>query len=249
MTDVVIVGAACTHSVDIRSPGWIKVPTQLAWPSPTPASTGRAVEYAFGGSADGGRRRHGSCRRLGLTGVPFINVANGCATGGQRVDQRVQRHTRRGRRHRRRCGIRQAPACAARPASPAKYGLEAWYGQTGLMLTTQFFGMKIQRYMHEHGISRRGARQGGRQSIPQRSTESGTPGDGTPLSEDEILGATMIAEPLTQYMFCSPGEGRCGAGAHLAREGVRSSPSAGVPEVRGAPNLVRTAHSRCSVRG
>ena len=38
---------------------------------------------------------------------------------------------------------------------PADYGIGDWYGETGLMLTTQFFGMKIQRYMHEHGISRR----------------------------------------------------------------------------------------------
>ncbi len=36
---------------------------------------------------------------------------------------------------------------------PAAYGLGKWYGDTGLMLTTQFFGMKIQRYMHEHGIT------------------------------------------------------------------------------------------------
>ena len=32
-------------------------------------------------------------------------------------------------------------------------GIGAWYGETGLMLTTQFFAMKIQRYMHDHGIS------------------------------------------------------------------------------------------------
>jgi acetyl-CoA acetyltransferase len=28
-----------------------------------------------------------------------------------------------------------------------------------------------------------------------------------PLSEDEILDAAMLSYPLTQYMFCSPGEG------------------------------------------
>ena len=36
---------------------------------------------------------------------------------------------------------------------PADYGIGDWYGETGLMLTTQFFGIKIKRYMHEHGIS------------------------------------------------------------------------------------------------
>src|SRR3546814_9081452 len=38
---------------------------------------------------------------------------------------------------------------------PEKYGLPQWYGDTGLMLTTQFFALKIQRYMHDHGISAR----------------------------------------------------------------------------------------------
>lgn len=39
-------------------------------------------------------------------------------------------------------------------AKPADYGLPDWYGQTGMMLTTQFFALKIQRYMQLHGISR-----------------------------------------------------------------------------------------------
>jgi hypothetical protein len=36
---------------------------------------------------------------------------------------------------------------------PEDWGLGAWYGATGLMLTTQFFAMKIQRYMAEYSIS------------------------------------------------------------------------------------------------
>ena len=43
---------------------------------------------------------------------------------------------------------------AARSAStPASAGLGDWYGASGLALTTQFFGMKINRYMHEYGIT------------------------------------------------------------------------------------------------
>ncbi len=36
---------------------------------------------------------------------------------------------------------------------PQSLGLGDWYGETGMMLTTQFFGMKIQRYMHDYGIT------------------------------------------------------------------------------------------------
>ena len=90
---------------------------------------------AFAVRGRAGRRRHRVGRRpvrvrrlgrrrqaptpwsatLGLTGVPFINVANGCATGGIALDQRLQRHQRR--RGRRRDGhrVRQAPARRVRP--------------------------------------------------------------------------------------------------------------------------------------
>src|SRR5438132_1606622 len=39
------------------------------------------VQYAFGGSSSAGNADT-MVSRLGLTGLPFINVANGCATGG-----------------------------------------------------------------------------------------------------------------------------------------------------------------------
>lgn len=37
-------------------------------------------------------------------------------------------------------------------AKPSDYGIGDWYGETGMMVTTQFFGIKIQRYLHEHDI-------------------------------------------------------------------------------------------------
>ena len=42
---------------------------------------GGQVDYAFGGSAAAGAADT-LVSDLGLTGLPFINVANGCATGG-----------------------------------------------------------------------------------------------------------------------------------------------------------------------
>ncbi len=67
---------------------------------------------------------------LGLTGIPFMNVANGCATGGS------------------------ALLSAMNPTRAGQYdmGLGKWYGEIGLALTTQFFAMKLQRYMYDHGI-------------------------------------------------------------------------------------------------
>ena len=74
------------------------------------------------------------------------------------------------------------------------------------MLTTQFFGMKIQRYLCEHAIDVSVLAK-----VAEKSFRNGSLNPNawrrTPLSEDEIAGSTMINHPLTQYMFCSPGEG------------------------------------------
>ena len=43
----------------------------------------RDVQVAFGGSQDGGNADT-LVSDLGLTGLPFVNVPNGCATGGAR---------------------------------------------------------------------------------------------------------------------------------------------------------------------
>src|SRR5205085_621061 len=74
------------------------------------------------------------------------------------------------------------------------------------MLTTQFFAMKIQRYMSEHGISSSTLAK-----VAAKAFRNGAANPNawrrTPLSEQEILSSRMVNHPLTQYMFCSPGEG------------------------------------------
>ena len=162
------------------------------------------VEYAFGGSQDAGNADT-MVANLGLTGVPFINVANGCATGGSALISAYNA-----------INAGMADVCIAigfdkHPRGafsvlPAEWGLGEWYGETGLMLTTQFFGMKIQRYMHEFGITSstlakvavKAFANGAKNPMAWRRK---------PMSEDEVLNAAMLSHPLTQYMFCSPGEG------------------------------------------
>jgi acetyl-CoA acetyltransferase len=170
------------------------------------------LDFAFGGSRDGGNA-DAMVADLGLTGVQFINVRNGCATGGSALVSAFNA-IRAGAG---RLGVvvgfdKHQPGAFG--SDPAAYGLGPWYGETGLMVTTQFFGMKIQRYMHDHGITRatlarvaaKAFRNGARNPNAWRRK---------PLTEAEILAAPMVADPLTQYMFCSPGEG--GVALVLAR--------------------------------
>ncbi len=143
--------------------------------------------------------------RLGLTGIPVRGVFNGCATASTALSMAVEA-IRRGE-----ADIVVAAGFDKHPrgafsADPAVLGLPDWYGETGMFLTTHFFGMKINRYMHDHGISSRtlarvaakNLRNGARNPLAWRRK---------PLSEDEILAAPTLNHPLTQYMYCAPDEG------------------------------------------
>ncbi len=109
------------------------------------------IDFAAGGS-DAAGNADTSVAALGLTGIPFINVKNGCATGGSALTTAHAMLSAGSADLALVIGFDKHPAGAFNPL-PEDWGLGSWYGETGLMLTTQFFAMKIQRYMSEHGIS------------------------------------------------------------------------------------------------
>ena len=133
------------------------------------------VPFAVGGSRDGGYPDR-LVSLLGLTGLPFLNVINGCATGGAALITAV--NTIRAGAHD--LGIAIGFDKHARGAfvpSSTVAGARDWYGGSGLSLTTQFFAMKINRYMEQHGISQRALarvaakafRNGARGRLPEES--------------------------------------------------------------------------------
>ena len=142
----------------------MRSPCAARWP--TPACGWCDVQFAFGGS-DAAGKPDTMVSTLGLTGVPFINVANGCATGGSALISGYNAINAGAADVVMAIGFDKHPRGAFDP-KPADWGLGDWYGDTGLMLTTQFFGLKIQRYMHEHGITVEHAGQGRGQGLPQR---------------------------------------------------------------------------------
>jgi acetyl-CoA acetyltransferase len=181
------------------------------------------IDFAAGGSKDGGHA-DALVKELGLTGTPFMSVYNGCATGGSSL-------------------LAASNAIAAGMADlalavgfdkhergafatdPAEYGIGEWYGEDGMMVTTQFFGMKIQRYLADHDLdprllaelSAKALRNGARNPNAWRRNA---------LSVDAIADAEMVNDPLTKYMFCSPSEGAAAvvlASPEKARE-LRADP-------------------------
>jgi acetyl-CoA acetyltransferase len=142
---------------------------------------------------------------LGLTGIPFINVKNGCATGGSALTTAHAMLSSGSADLALVVGFDKHPPGAFNPL-PEDWGLGSWYGETGLMLTTQFFAMKIQRYMSEHAITASALAK-----VAAKAFRNGSLNPWAwrrqPLSEEDILASRMVNHPLTQYMFCSPGEG------------------------------------------
>jgi acetyl-CoA C-acetyltransferase len=162
------------------------------------------IEFAFGGSASAGSA-DALVNELGLTGIPFINVANGCATGGSSLISAFNaiksgeydigmvsgfdKHDR-----------------GAFSADPKELGIGEWYGEAGLMMTTQFFAMKIQKYMHDYNISTDTLAR-----VSEKAFINGSKNPNAwrrePISVEHIANSMMVSDPLTKFMFCSPSEG------------------------------------------
>jgi acetyl-CoA acetyltransferase len=146
---------------------------------------------------------------LGLTGIPGRAVFTGCATGATSLAMAAN-SVRLGEADISIAIGLDKHGRGAFSDHPSVSGLPDWYGQLGLFLTTHFFGMKIQRYMHDHGITaptlakvaERAFRNGAKNSKAWRRKA---------MSEDEILHSPVLNHPLTQYMYCGPNEGAAAA--------------------------------------
>ncbi|MBF4997330.1 thiolase family protein [Nocardia sp. BSTN01] len=142
---------------------------------------------------------------LGLTGIPVRGVFNGCATGGTSLQMAAQAIRHGDADVAMAIGMDKHPR-GAFAADPSVVGLPAWYGRTGMFLTTHFFGTKITRYMHDYGISPESLAKIAAKNLrngainPQAWRRKAVP-------VEEILASEIVNYPLTRYMYCSPDEG------------------------------------------
>jgi acetyl-CoA acetyltransferase len=162
------------------------------------------MQFAYGGS-DAAGKADTLVTQLGQTTLPFVNVLNGCATGGAALfgaysairsgdfDLGIA------------MGFDKHPRGAFDPR-PTDWGLPEWYGEAGLMVTTQFFATKLRRYMDLHGITPITLAR-----VAEKAYHNGSLAPHawrrTPMDADAILGSPMVNDPLTKFMFCSPAEG------------------------------------------
>src|SRR5579875_187215 len=162
------------------------------------------IQFGFGGSHEVSNP-DAVTRLVGLTGITFTNVFNACATAASAIQQTADT-IRLGKYD---IGIAIGLDKHPRGAftdDPAKLALPQWYAQNGQFVTTKFFGMKANKYLHDHNISQRTLAR-----VAAKNFRNGALNPNAfrrkPIPEDVILDSAVLNYPLTQYMFCAPDEG------------------------------------------
>jgi len=162
------------------------------------------IEFGVGGSYEVSNP-DAVTRLVGLTGIPFTDVFNACATAAS-ATKACADTIRLGDYD---IGIAVGMDKHPRGAftdDPAKLALPQWYAQNGQFVTTKFFGMKANRYLHEHAISRETLAK-----VAAKNLRNGALNPNAfrrkPIAEEDILNSPVLNYPLTQYMFCAPDEG------------------------------------------
>lgn len=164
----------------------------------------KQVQFAVGGSYEMAQTDPMTAL-LGLSGIPFTNVFNACATAATAIEQTAN-NIRLGKFDiGLAVGLDKHPRGAFK-ADPTLVGMPAWYAENGQYVTTKFFGMKINRYMHDHGISTETLAK-----VAAKNYRNGSLNPKAfrrqPMSEEDILNSPVLNYPLTSYMFCAPDEG------------------------------------------
>ena len=146
---------------------------------------------------------------VGMTGIPARSALSGCATGNTLLTLAARDVALGEAELAVAVGLDKHPR-GAFGADPAVSGLPQWYGDQGMFLTTHYFGHKITRYMHDHGITE--------QTLAKIAEKNLSNGALAPhawrrkaMSAEAILASPVVNAPLRQYMYCNPNEGAAAA--------------------------------------
>ena len=134
---------------------------------------------------------------VGLTGIPFTNVFNACATAASAAKACADGIRLGDYDIGIAVGLDKHPK-GAFTEDPALVGMPRWYAENGQYLTTKFFGMKANRYLHEHGIS-----QATLAKVANKNLRNGALNPNAfrrkPIAEEDILScadAQLSADPV-----------------------------------------------------
>ena len=167
---------------------------------------------AYGGVATG----HKVLSRLGMTGMPIVDVEAGCASGGAAL-MLAAAAIRAGQYDTALVfGTEKMPKGIIRSSF-----FEAWQEEAGLAATPAFFGLRAQRLCLTSGVTKDHL---ARVVVKNRRHGVANP-DAMYQKEttvEEVLGSRVVCEPLHLFMLCSPNEG---AAALVLRRADLPAPS------------------------
>jgi acetyl-CoA acetyltransferase len=152
---------------------------------------------AYGGVATG----HKVLSRLGMTGMPIVDVEAGCASGGAAL-MLAAGAIRAGQYDTVLVfGTEKMPKGIIRSSF-----FEPWQEEAGLAATPAFFGLRAQRLCQTSGVTKdhlarvvvKNRRHGAANPDAMYQKET---------SVDEVLASRVVCEPLHLFMLCSPNEG------------------------------------------
>jgi acetyl-CoA acetyltransferase len=152
---------------------------------------------AYGGVATG----HKVLSRLGMTGMPIVDVEAGCASGGAAL-MLAAGAIRAGQYDTVLVfGTEKMPKGIIRSSF-----FEPWQEEAGLAATPAFFGLRAQRLAINSGVTKA--------HLAQVVVKNRRHGAANPdamyqkeVSAEEVLASRVVCEPLHLFMLCSPNEG------------------------------------------
>ena len=167
------------------------------------AGVGRGgFQAAFCGTAYGGvATGHKVLSRLGLTGMPIVDVEAGCASGGAAL-MLAAGAIRAGQYDTVLVfGTEKMPRGIIRSSF-----FEPWQEEAGLAATPSFFALRAQRLAMTSGVTKehlaqvvvKNRRHGAANTDAMYQKE---------ISAEEVLASRVVCEPLHLFMLCSPNEG------------------------------------------
>jgi acetyl-CoA acetyltransferase len=177
---------------------------------------------AYGGVASG----HKVLGRLGMTGMPIVDVEAGCASGGAalalaanaiksgQIDTALV------------FGIEKMPKGIIRSSF-----FEPWQEASGLASTPSYFALRAQRLMLNSGVTKEHLAA----VVVKNRRHGATNPDAMFRSEvdtESVLASRVVCEPLHLWMLCSPNEGA--AAVVLTKAGANEPDDGGHVELAAA---------------
>jgi acetyl-CoA acetyltransferase len=169
---------------------------------------------AYGGVASG----HKVLSRIGLTGMPIVDVEAGCASGGAALMLGAGAIRAGAYDSVLVFGVEKMPKGMIRSSF-----FEPWQEESGLAATPAYFALRAQRLMQDSGVTKDHLAE-----VVVKNRRHGVHNpDAMFRSEVDaaaVLGSRLVCEPLHLWMLCTPNEGAAAVVLRRADAGSSRTP-------------------------